>query len=43
VPVSEWTYQDEKCAGARSGATAQNQFGVPIMQSLKRCACIWPI
>lgn len=24
-------------------AVAKFQFGMPIMQSLKRCACIWPI
>ena len=28
---------------AQRRARAQDQFGMPIMQSLKRCACIWPI
>ena len=30
-------------AGARGAPAARDQFGMPIMQSLKRCACIWPM
>jgi hypothetical protein len=34
---------DDARAGVRGAPAARDQFGMPIMQSLKRCACIWPM
>ena len=41
--LSSMDFQTAPPAPARPDAVAQDQFGTPIMQSLKRWACIWPI